>query len=237
MMKKVLFTFLTICLAVAVQAQDMTLEEVLEQHYEVMNQEKLSEVNTVIYEGTMMQGIEIPIKLMVKRPGMFRMEGTVQGKQFIQAFNGDEGFMLMPNAVAPQDMSDEQIESMEDMGSVDGSLYTAQDKGYDMELVGTEDFEGSEVYLVKVTKENGDEATYYLDAENFVILKVKSKSTVQGQEVESEMFFSNYKEVDGIIFAHSQEAKLPNGQTGMQIMIDTITLDQDLSDDEFARPE
>ena len=83
-MKKVLFTFLIACFAFTVQAQDMTLEEVLAAHYEVMGQEKLKDVQTVVYEGKMNQGIEIPLKLMVKRPGKFRMEGTVQGQTINQ---------------------------------------------------------------------------------------------------------------------------------------------------------
>ncbi|MFA0964028.1 outer membrane lipoprotein-sorting protein [Roseivirga sp. BDSF3-8] len=237
MMKKILFTFLTVCLALTVQAQDMTLEEVLENHFEVINQEKRSDINTLVYEGTMTQGIEIPVKLIIKRPGMVRMEGSVQGKVFVQAYDGNDGFMIMPNAAAPQDLSDEQKENMKDKASVDSELKTAQDKEFDMELMGTEDFEGSDVYLVKVTKDNGDATTYYIDAENYVILKARSKTTVQGQEVVGETYYSNYKEVDGMIFPHSFDYKNAEGQTMNQIMIETVTLDSEVSDEQFARPE
>lgn len=237
MMKKFLFTVLTVCLALSVQAQDMSLEEILDAHYEVINQEKRSEVQSIVYEGTMSQGIEIPIKLMIKRPNKARMEGMVQGKMFVQAYDGENGFMIMPNAAAPQDLNDTQKESMEEMASVDSEFYTAQQKEYDVELLGTEDFEGSEVYKIKVTKPNGNETTYFMDSENYVILKAHSKMKVQDQDVESTTFYSNYKEVDGMIFPHSFDAKNAEGQMVSQIMIDTITVDGEVSDDKFVRPE
>lgn len=253
-MKK--FIILTIALIsifpIFSNSQDMTLEKLLQKHYEVMNIKKLANVNSIYAEGKIItQGMEMPFIQRAKKPGKVRIEVTVQGNQMVQAYNGETGYMIAPwmGTDEPQDMPEEQADQMKEQADFEGKLWNWKDKVENLELIGKEDLEGTPVYKLKMTeklKENkeGEESEetepnvryIYIDAENFVDLKVVVKRNMQGAEVEIEVYQSNFKEVDGIIMAHSIEQKM-GGQTISQISIEKVEFNKEFDDSLFERPE
>jgi outer membrane lipoprotein-sorting protein len=230
--------------AFSISAQDMTLDEVLENHFETIGQDKLSEVQTFKMTGKqMMQGMEFPFTVYVKRPGKIRVEVEIQGNTMVQAYNGEEGWMINPFAgsMDPQDVNEDQLKQFKEQSDIDGKLFNWKEKGYEVELVGKEDMEGTEVYKIKLTEkpenegEEGDVTYYFIDADSFVILKATAKRTVQGQQIEVDNFQSNYKQVDGIAFSFAMETKM-NGNTVSQMTIEEVKLGEDIDDAIFERP-
>ena len=66
-----------------------------------------------------------------------------------------------------------------------------------------------------MTKKSGDVVTLFLDADSFLEIKAEGKTKIRGQEMEGETAFGDYKEVGGLIFAHSIQSKpkgAPEGQ-------------------------
>ena len=118
----------------------------------------------------------------------------------------------------------------------DGIFYNYKEKGYKLEYTGTEELDDIEVYVLKLTRPNGDVITSYIDSENYVMLKTKSKMKVQGVDTEAETIFSNYKYVDEILNPFSIETKV-NGETVMQMVFDEITYNVDIDDSIFEMPE
>ncbi|OQY00143.1 MAG: hypothetical protein B6I20_09155 [Bacteroidetes bacterium 4572_117] len=245
-MKKTILIIATLVVSVfAVQAQDMTLEKILESHFEAIGQEKLNDVKSITMTGKqMMQGMEFPFKVIIKRPDKLRVEATVQGNVMVQAYNGEEGWMVAPwlGTTDPQDVNEEQAKGFKDQSDMDGKLYNWKDKGYTVELIGTEDMEGTDVYKIKLTEkpekegEEGDVTFYFIDSDSFVFLKTSTKKNVQGNEVEIDNFSSNYKQVNGIAFAFSSETKM-GGNTMTQMVIEEIKFDEEIDDKIFDRPE
>lgn len=230
-------------------SQDLTLDEILENHFEVMNTKEFVKVNSMYVEGKIVsQGMEMPFSQKVKRPEKIRLEVTVQGNQMVQAYNGEAGWMIAPwtGTDEPQDMGEDQIEQMKEQGEFEGKLWNWKEKVDTLELVGKEDMEGTEVYKLKMTEklkvkegETEEEAKQeiryiYIDAENFVILKLQVKKNMRGAEVEVESYQSNFKEVDGYILAHSIESKM-GGQTVSQITIEKVEFDKEFEDSIFER--
>jgi hypothetical protein len=106
-----------------------------------------------------------------------------------------------------------------------------------VELLGQEDLEGSDVYKIKLTDENGDETIYYIDAENFVILKTENTITMRGEPIKTESTLSDYKPVaDGIIMAYSHTDSY-NGQVMSTLAIDTVILNPQIDLSIFEKPE
>lgn len=235
-MKKIFYsltTTLIIFSGFTIQAQ--TLDEILAKYFETIGQDKLTEVQTIITKGKLIQGnIEIPIIGYSKRPNKTRMEGTFQGLTFVSAYNGEMGWHLNPfmGDTLPQQATDEELDELKDQADIDGMLYNYKEKGYTLELAGTEDFEGQQVYLLKLTKPNGNVYTDYMDTENYVILKTVAKVKSKGVEQEVETDFSNYKPVKGIIFPFSIESKV-KGNTVAQFVFDSFTFNQDIDDSIF----
>ena len=103
--------------------------------------------------------------------------------------------------------------------------------------LGKEEVEGTEAWALKVTKASGDEVTLYLDAEYYIEFKSKEKREVQGNEIEFETVIGDYKEVDGLLFAHSMEIAMGGTPAAQVITIEQIELGVEIADDRFTMPE
>ncbi|MCD4791961.1 MAG: hypothetical protein K8R54_01915 [Bacteroidales bacterium] len=240
-----------VLISTSLKSQDLTLKEILDNHFKVMGTEKLIEVNTMIAEGTVnAQGMEMPFVMKIKRPGKARNEVTIQGSQMIQVYNGEIGWMIAPwlGTDEPQDMGNDEVDQLKEQADFEGKLWNWKEKVDTLLLVGKEDMEGTEVYKLKMVEKpeeneddeaqeekKGDVRYIYMDAENFVILKIQFKKTIQGTEMEIESFQSNYKEVEGIIMPFSMETKM-GGKSVNQITIDTFKLNEEIDDSEFEKP-
>ncbi len=238
-MKKILsllfgFSFLLTLTAIA---QD--LDEILENHFEAVGQDKLLEVNTFQMKGKSMNyGMESDFTIFIKRPAKFYLEVPIQGNIMKQAYDGENAWMIAPwtGSTDPQDMTGPQKKGMKMQADFDGQLYNWKEKGYKAEYLGTDDMEGTEVYKIRIIDEDGDEFIHFIDSDSFVILKMKSKMKIQGNEIETETFYSNFKPIEGIIFPFNVETKF-GGQTNSNIIIEEIILNPEVDDSIFEKPK
>lgn len=237
-MKNLVKSFLLVMIFTSL-SYSQTVDEILEQHFAAIGQEKLLATNTMSTKGKIVQGqFEIPFTSYQKRPMNFRSEAEFQGMKISSGFDGTQGWSVNPmmGSTDPQPMTEEQIDRMKIQADYDGLFYNYKEKGYTVEFIGKETVDDIETYVLKLTRPNGDVITSYIDAENYVLLKSKSKMMMQGVETETEVIFSNYKYVNEILNPFSMETKM-NGQTAMQMTFDEISYDTDMPDSMFAMPE
>src|SRR6185312_1611292 len=105
-----------------------------------------------------------------------------------------------------------------------------------MPFMGKADPEGTSVYKLKVTQKSGDVVYLYIDADQYMLLKQTGKTKIRGQEIESETIFGDFKTVDGLVFPHSIEQKMPGGRGGMVMTISKIELNPDVAGSRFTMP-
>lgn len=243
MKKTLLLIAATFAYVFSIQAQDMEVDDIIKKHLEAAGQEKLSEVKSIKVTGKIStQGMELPFTLIRKRPGKMRMEASMQGQTMVQAYNGEDGFMIAPwtGSADPQDINDAQKKQFKEMARIDGKLFNYEKEGT-LLLIGKEKFEEKEVYKLELTTkpENEDEdndiSYYYIDAETFVIFKQTSKVNMNGNEADMETYPGNYKKIDSIYFPHSFEQKV-NGVTHSKITMETFAFNEDIADDVFEKP-
>lgn len=219
------------------QAQD--LQEVLDSYFETIGQENFVKHKTMTAKGkSIQQGMETDFTMYQKRPDKMRLEVDIQGTQMIQAYNGETAWMIMPwtGSLDPVELSGWQLEAFARQADFDGMLYNYEEKGYAAELIGTEDMEGTEVFKIKMTSDDGNVFYHFIDADNFVLLKTTSKMKMGDSEIESDMYFGNYKEKDGIVMPYSIENR-SKGETQSEINMTEIVFDNDIDDSVFAMPE
>ena len=65
--------------------------------------------------------------------------------------------------------------------------------------------EGAEAHKLKITKKSGNVEYYYLDAETYLLVKSEGKTKRRGTEIEGEVTFSDYKDVDGYMLPFTIE--------------------------------
>jgi len=237
MKKKVAFILASLIL-MGNLVQSQTLEEVLKKYFSATGQEKLLTVNSMKASGKIVQGgIEIPFLQMNKRPDLVRVESTFQGLTFIQTYNGKEGWNLNPFAgsTVPQPFTDDQMKSMRYQADMDGMLWNWKEKGYTVTLEGNEDMEGTSCFKVKLTTKDGDSFIYYLDSDSYIMLRTNSKIKVQGNDSESNSYFSNYMQVEGMAIPGKVDIKV-DGQTVSTIITDKVEINMQLDSTLFEKP-
>jgi outer membrane lipoprotein-sorting protein len=241
-MKKATILALTILWALSVSAADMTVDDLLAKNAEAKGgMVKLRALKSARFTGKMSMGagMEAPFMMTKARPEKLRIEFTIQGMTGIQAYDGTTGWMVMPfmGKKDPEVLSADMLTDVKEQADFDGPFIDYAKKGNKVELLGKEQVEGTDAYKVKLTMKDASEATVYFDAESFLEIKMEAKRKVQGQEIEGQTVFGNYKEVDGLLFPFSIENKakgMPGGQT---ITIDKIELNSTVSDDSFSMPK
>jgi outer membrane lipoprotein-sorting protein len=218
--------------------QDMNQDEILAKYYQVIGTANIKEWKTMTMTGkSTAQGMEFPVTIYMKRPDKIRVEVLIQGNKMIQVFDGQAGWSVVPwsGSSDPQEMTQDEIKGMKEQADFEGALYDWKEKGHKLELLGKEDMEGSRVYVIKVTRADENVETYYIDDEDFVPIKIKSITKIQGNETESEAIPSNYKEVNGVMMPFSIENKY-KGQTVSHVVIDKYEINNEVDDNLFVKP-
>lgn len=226
---------LLFCLTVSAQTADEIINKNLTARGGV---EKLKALKTVKITGKLVQaGQELPLILQIKRPGSARFELSIQGKSLVQGFDGSTGWTVSPfnGTDEPEKLSEEDTKDLKDQADLDGPLVDYKTKGNTVELVGKDDVEGDQVYKLKLTEKDGKVSYIFIDAKNF--LEVKSSDIIkrQGVELEVEIYYSDYKDVNGVMLAHSLEGRA-KGQPAYQIVIQKIEADVQMDDSLFKIP-
>lgn len=235
-MKKLVFTCFALFALMLGTAYTQTLEDVLQKHYKAVGQNALMDKQTYVISATIKQmGMELPMVMKMKRPDKFRMEMEMQGQKMIQVFNGKEGWMLAPwISSEPQPLEGAQLQQAMDQANIDGELYNFKEKGMTADLIGKVKVDDNEAYRIKLTTSDGTIKNYYLDADTYLISKVKSKVNAQGQEVEVEQNMSDYENTEGVMIAKKIETSSPMGTA--EITINDISFNEDLDEATFQKP-
>lgn len=237
-----LFCAASVPRAVAFADEPKTVDEVIAKYIAAIGgQAKLDAMKTRRINGKMVMAggaMEAPFIVEHKRPNRFRMDFTFQGMTGTQAYDGTTGWQLMPfmGKTDPEKMSEEDVKRIEDQIDPDGPLVDYKKKGHQVELMGKEEIEGAQTYKLKVTKKSGNTEYYFLDAEQFIPIKTKGKMMAQGTEVETEASLGDYKEVGGILMAHSI-TQSAGGMGGMEMTFAKIEVNVELPDSRFTMLE
>lgn len=232
-----MFSFLAVT---ATQAQDVTVDDILKNYFEnIGGEEEWKKVESMTITGkTSAQGMTMPITIRSMAPAYFKMEMDISGKKFIQAFDGKTAWMLNPfmGGTEPTKMDEEQSKEMSKQKFQD-EFIDYKGKGHEIELVGTEEVDGTETYKVKMKKKSGDVVFYFFESENFVPIMMRSlmdSGPMKGQAVET--YMSDYQEVDGLMVAFTTEQKM-GGNTVFSMTAEKVMLnDEDIEADLFAFP-
>ncbi len=239
-MKKAVLLFSLILGLSAIGLRAQTAEDIIAKSIAATGGiEKIKALNSMKMTGNFMtMGMEVPFTVLSKRPLMTRMETSVQGMSFIQAYDGSTAWSINPfmGSKEPEVMSEDQAKDIIERADFDGDFVDYKVKGHVIELAGKDEVEGSPVFKLKVTKKTGDVSVYFIDAENYLPIKIVSKTKTQGNEVEAETVLGNYKAVAGVQMPHSIETR-SGGKTVAQIVIEKVETNIPIDNSIFVMPK
>lgn len=224
----------------AVQAYSQDVDEIVNKYINAIGgMDKLKALKSIRMKGkALMQDVEAPLTLIIKRPKFIRMEITIQGKTMVQAYDGEIAWRIVPfmGKAEPEKMPQREAEYIEERADIEGPLVNYKEKGNKVELVGKEEVQGTDAYKLKVTMKNDKVKYIYLDAEEYLILKQTTKEKHQDTEIEIDSYLSNYKLVGGVLFPHFIEIKVKDS-TVEQITIESIEINPEVDEAIFKMGE
>jgi len=222
------------------EARAQTVDEVIAKNIQARGGiEKLKSVQSIRKTAKFSQGsFQAEFRQEIKRPDKVREEFIIQGMAQIQAYDGKVGWQISPfgGRKDPDLMSQDDMKSLVVDSDIDGPLVNYQEKGHKAELVGHDSVEGTDCYKIKLSMKNGDMRYYYLDTDSYLELKMEIQTTIRGALQESEMYYGDYEQVNGVYYPFALEQAQKGSDSRSQISVEKIEQNVKLEDSKFTMP-
>lgn len=205
-MKTLILAFVTLLAFNTLNAQ--SLDQIIESHVKAVGgADNWKKVNSMVVDITMQaQGAEVKVKRTQVNDKAMRMDISVMGMNGYTIVTKTEGWNFMPfqGQTKPEPMTEDVVKATQDDLNIMDDFMTYKTTGKKLELVGTDDVEGTECFKITSTNKDGKVTTYWLDKSSYLIIKEVQKLKVNGQEMEQTSTYSNYKTLpEGINYPHS----------------------------------
>lgn len=213
-------------------SSDITPKSVLEKYLTAIGgREKLEALKTVeqTYEMTM-QGMPLSQTFKMQVPNLLVVETTMMGQTaFKMAFDGTEGYMEQMGAKTP--MPEDQFAKIKAKKGVIDELYLL-DGTKEVSFDGIVSINDKDAYKMIVMDGDEKEVKYFeVESGLYVKSEKTAKDPATGSEITVPTSYSDYKDVDGVLFPHKIATKAM-GQDMEMILIKTI-LNQEFPEGTF----
>lgn len=248
-MKKLIWISAIFTLLFSLSTEAQTADEIIDNYFEnIGGKENLKALEGIRMKAMVTnQGMEIPIEIVQLADGRQMTLINFQGKEIKQGVYDGETLWSHNFMTMQAEKSDAETTENFKLNTNDfpDSFLDYKDKGYTVELLGTETIDGAETYKVKLVKEpvtidgkqEEDVSFYYFDTENFVPIAVHSEIKQGGAKgMTQEVTMSDYQEVEGLYFPFAMTQGIKDGQSS-PLTIQSIELNPEVEEDAFEFPE
>jgi outer membrane lipoprotein-sorting protein len=114
----------------------------------------------------------------------------------------------------------------------------AKAKGHRLEYLGTEDVDGTPAHKLRVRLAWGDEVTYWIDPDSWMVIRDRQKQTVRGAEQIVDTDYGEYEKVGGVYVPMTEETgpKDSDPAQRQKIVYETATANVPVDASAFAFP-
>jgi hypothetical protein len=206
-------------LTIGISASAQTVDEIVNKHIEALGgKEKLNGMKSISIEAD----LEIAGNQASSVTTILYGKGSYSsvdfgGQKIISSITTDKGgWSINPLAgqVTAEPLPDDQLNAGKAQLYPGSPLVDYATKGNKVELAGQEDVNGVKAYKMKVTSKDGANLTYFVDPATYYIVRAVTKLSINGQDVEQGVNFSDYKKTDyGFVAPYASARDLPNGMT------------------------
>ena len=215
-------------------AKAQTADDIIGKYVDAIGgKDKLGQIKSIYSEATVsVMGSDNPASTTLLVGKGYRSEAEIQGSKIIQVYTDKGGWSVNPFAgstdAAP--MPDEQYQAGKDDIWVGGALVNYKANGYTAELLPKD----GNNYPIKVTA--GKQVfTYFIDANTYLLNKVATTASMQGQATDVTTTYSNYQKTDfGYVAPYKIDVDL--GQIQLGYVVKSVTVNKDIDPKVFEMP-
>src|SRR3954463_2191060 len=183
--------------------------------------------------------VKLPFLMDLERGRKMRLEIEFNGQIANQVYNGTQGWKLRPflNRHQVENFTPEELQSQASQSDLDGYLIDYAAKGEKVELEGVEQVEGHDAYNLKVTDSAGHSRHVWIDAANFLEVKVEGvPRRLDGKYHPVATYLRDYRNVGGLVMPYLMETAVDGVKDKEKIEIETIVSNPKLDDSRFVMP-
>jgi hypothetical protein len=223
----------------------LTVDDIVAAHVAARGgEERLKALGSIRESGTVTGsgGKVAQVVLELARPGRIRLEFAFQGTVSVFAHDGETGWQVAPlqGQFEPQvtGPANHAVAGV-DQRDVEGPLLGWRDKGYRVELVGRERLPSGEAFKLEVTLAGGAVRHHYIDVATHHLVRtdITRVGMIDGQTVELQNTYSDFRDVEGIVFPYVIESRAEDRPEVITVNVETIELDPDLDEARFHFPQ
>jgi hypothetical protein len=205
-MKKLVVTALLSLFAVGAFAQN--LDEIVKIHIDAIGGiENWKKLKSLKMECSIKaNGADIKVVICQLDKKAMRQDIAVMGMNGYEIVTNTQGWSFMPfqGQIKPEAMTADDVKNSQDDLWIQDEFITYKELGKKLELIGSDDMDGTDCFKLKMTDKNAQETTYFIDKSDYNIIKSISKVKADGKEMEVASTYGNYKKTEeGIVFAMS----------------------------------
>jgi outer membrane lipoprotein-sorting protein len=194
---------------------------------------------------------QLPFRLDLERPRKMRLELDFNGQTAVQVYDGANGWKVRPylNRMEVENYTQDELKLAALQSDLDGPLVDYAAKGTKVELEGTEKVEDRDTYRLKLTMKDGHVTHVWIDSKTFLEAKIEgAPRRLDGQEREVDIFFRDYRTVDGLqipfvletrvqpVATPAKGARIGSQYPPEKIVIDKVQVNPKFEASMFARP-
>jgi hypothetical protein len=222
-------------------ASAQTVEEIIGKHIEAIGgTDNLSAVKSMKTVGfAKMMGMEFPFTIYNVVPDKVYFELSIQGKLIKQGSDGTTTWAVNPmgGSSTPEVVEGEEAGNIKERAKIFSKLISYKEDGGSVELIGKEQVNNDETYKIKYTGADGKNIFYFIGTNDCLILKTQRTLKIQGQEMESETIYSNFKKAGDVIMSFAFDVKTKGSPMGTQeISIDKYEMNPTVDEKIFSLP-
>jgi outer membrane lipoprotein-sorting protein len=175
-------------------------------------------------------GAEVSITVWYKAPDKTRVEIFQNGAKAVYVVTGESAWMCDASrgfsepTPLPEDQAREAIDNADVYPFID-----YQKKGHKVEFLGIEEFEGAEVYKLKLRQKSGAESLHLLDFRTGRELKIINTIRRNGKEMIYETIERDFRKVDWLLLPFLTEHFI-NGIQVRKMLIEDVEIDLEIDD-------
>lgn len=219
-------------------------DEVIAQHVRARGgAEALRNLKVLRREGRLVvPGFDADVRIVETRarPGSIRQEVTMQGLTAVQAYDGRQAWQIQPfqGRKDPELMTTDDAKSLIASGYMDGMLVGWRERGSRVDYLGLEDVDGTPAHKLRLVEKDGDQYTYFIDPDTYMLLREVQKRAVRGAEQETEIDYGEYEQVAGVYVPMTEEQgpKGSNPSEKQKVLYEKAAANVDVPASAFSFP-